>query len=90
MSIDINGTKYDPRPLTMREVRKIRKMDEDQADITAIAWACGIQPAESEAWFDKVPMGVAAAAITEVMDAAMATDDAQFPVAATDDASAPR
>lgn len=80
MTIEINGNTYEPRSLTIGEVRKLRAIpSEGASDATGVAWACGILAPEVEAWFETVPAGTALAAIAEVMAVSGLSSAATFP-----------
>lgn len=77
--VTINGHGYEPRGLTVREVRKLKDMDETESDVNAIAWACGLSFDVVDKWIDTVPMGVAVAAVREVFRVTQLDEGAGFP-----------
>lgn len=75
--IDINGTEYEAKSLSMPQVRKCRAAEVDEADVLAIAWSCGITPDMVRPWFNEVSAGVAADAIQQVFEASGLLEGAQ-------------
>ncbi len=75
----LNGAEHELRPLTMGEVRKVRGMGEDEADVTAIAWSAGVLPSEVQAWFDTAPAGDVIKVIRDVFDVSGLGEGAGFP-----------
>lgn len=64
--------------LNMRQVRQLRAMADDDADVFAIAWSCEKPESEVRAWFEAVPAGEVAKAIAKVFAKSGLTDDARF------------
>lgn len=75
--IEINGVKYQPRALTLPEVRRCRAASTDEADALAIALSCGVLPAEAGVWFNNVPAGVASDALEQIFAASGLSEGAQ-------------
>lgn len=83
--VKINGVEYEPKSLTLPQIRSIRELDENESDIRAIAWSLGCSEIDIREWFNRVSMGTAQAVINAVLDVSALTEDAQFPGEAADD-----
>lgn len=84
--VRVNGKEYEVRSLTMPEVRRVRALDEDAADVLAIHLTTGCPADEVESWFNRVPMGAVQPVLLAIAEASLLTEDAQFPDAAGHDA----
>lgn len=88
--VRINGKSYEVRSLTMPEVRRVRALDDNEADIVAIHLTTGCPEDEAREWFNRVPMGVAQPVLLAIAEASLLSEDAQFPDAPGDDAGTQR
>lgn len=80
-----------PKPLTLRDVRKIGEHDDlTDRDAAMLALAHGETFEAAVEWIDTVPIGVSLAALKAVNEANASTEEARFPVASTDDAESAR
>lgn len=88
--VKINGKEYEVRSLTMPEVRRVRKLEDDEADILSIHLCTGIGTQEAADWFNRVPMGVSSPVLVAIAEASLLSEDAQFPDAPGDDVGVER
>lgn len=88
--VKINGKEYEVRSLTMPEVRKVRALGEDEADVLAIHLTTGVPEDEVRDWFNRVPMGVSQVVLLAVAEASLLSEDARFPDPAGDDVGVER
>lgn len=71
--------------LTIRQVRKLREITDDTADVQAIAWACGVSMEEADEWFETAPGGEVAKVLARIFEMSGLTDAARFPDPPADD-----
>lgn len=65
--------------LTMKQVRNLKVMGDDDADAYAIAWSCEVDVNEVRAWADEARAGDVARVIAEVFEISGMGKDATFP-----------
>lgn len=66
-SVTIGQVAIDIRGLHLFQVRDLAKMDQDDSDATAIAWATGATPEEARAWIEESAGGDAIELLAAIM-----------------------
>lgn len=84
--VNIGGTDYTIKPLTVRQAREAMNDDQAEYEINALALSTGADRAAVAEWYDSVPAGVVLAAVREMWTVTNATEEARFPGGSANDA----
>ena len=85
----INGKSYEPRPLTLPELRKLEG-DVAAQEMAAIALTCGLDVTDVETWYNTEAAGRVLAVVKAVYAASGIGEDATKSVATADGAGVAR
>jgi hypothetical protein len=66
-TVTIGQVDIDIRGLHLFQIRDLAKMDQDQSDATAIAWATGCTPEEATDWIEQSAGGDAVQLLAAIM-----------------------
>jgi hypothetical protein len=78
-TVSVQGKDITVRPLSLAQVRAVRKADEDHADVLAISWASGLSVDEAREIFESAPAGQTLALVAAIFEVSGLTEGAQFP-----------